>query len=156
MSVTTAAAEPRPLIPALAPLYRALAPLGEPMIRITAGLLLMPHGAQKLFGWFGGGGLAGTMQYFETKVGMPGSMAVVVALIEFVGGALLALGLLTRVAAALIAGFLFTAVMVHLPKGLFWTAGGFEYPLLWGVVALAFVLRGGGRYSVDHAIGREI
>jgi putative oxidoreductase len=47
-------------------------------------------------------------------------------------------------------------VCVHLPNGFFWTSGGFEYPLLWGIVALYFVVRGGGRYSVDTAIGREI
>ena len=58
----------RPLIPAVAGFERLVAPIGEPMLRIAAGLMLMPHGAQKLFGWFGGYGLKGTGQIFATKL----------------------------------------------------------------------------------------
>ena len=111
----------------------------------------MPHGAQKLFGLFGGYGVEaeGTGQFFATKLGLPASLALVAGLIEFFGGLLLALGLFTRPAAALIAGMMAVAVVtVHLPAGFFWTNGGFEYPLFWGLVALSFVLRGGGRYSL--------
>jgi putative oxidoreductase len=60
---------------------------------------------------------------------------------------------MVRVAAGLL---LVAAFGVHLGNGFFWTAGGFEYPLLWGIVTLAFVLRGGGRFSLDALIGREI
>ncbi len=145
----------KPLVPAFGAIQKSLAPFVEPAIRVTAGLLLVPHGSQKLFGWFGGYGLEATGQFFES-IGYPASMALVVGLVEFVGGILLALGLGTRIAAGLIAGFLAVAVVQHSSAGFFWNDGGYEYPLLWGLVALGFVIRGGGRYSVDAAIGREI
>jgi putative oxidoreductase len=146
----------KPFIPALHGLAQALSPLAEPAVRVTAGLLLVPHGAQKLFGWFGGYGLEATGQFFATKLGLPASFALLAGLIEFVGGIMLALGLFTRPVAALVVGVMaYAAFGVHFNNGLFWTNGGFEFPLLWGVVALAFVLRGGGRYSVDALIGRE-
>ncbi len=148
---------PRPLVPALAVLSDSLSPFAEPLVRATTGLLLMPHGAQKLFGWFGGYGVEATGQFFATKLGLPASFALLAGLIEFFGGLMLAAGLLTRPVAALVVGLMFTAVIqVHLGAGFFWTGGGFEYPLFWGIVALAFVLRGGGRYSLDGLIGREI
>lgn len=126
------------------------------IVRLATGLILVPHGAQKLFGWFGGGGLTGTGQFFEQNLGLyPGLLfAGVAGLTEFVGGLFLALGLLTRLsAAAVVALMAYAALFVHLGNGFFWTAGGYEYPLLWGLVALALVIRGGGRASVDHAIG---
>jgi putative oxidoreductase len=145
------------IIPALAPITEALSPYAEPMVRVAAGLLLVPHGAQKLFGWFGGHGIVGTGEFFASKLGLPASVAVLAGLIEFTGGLLLAVGLATRAAAALLAGLMAVAIVhVHLPKGFFWTEGGYEYPLLWGIVALAFVIRGGGRFSLDALIGREI
>jgi len=145
----------KPLVPAFGAIQKSLAPFVEPAIRVAAGLLLVPHGSQKLFGWFGGYGLEATGQFFES-IGYPASMALVVGLVEFVGGLLLALGLGTRIAAGFIAGFLAVAVVQHSSAGFFWNDGGFEYPLLWSLVALGFVIRGGGRYSVDAAIGREI
>lgn len=147
----------KPLIPAIGALTNALSPFAEPMVRVTAGLLLVPHGAQKLFGAFGGYGLDATGQFFAAKLGLPASFALLAGLIEFVGGLMLAAGLLTRAVAALVFGVMFVAVfLVHLNAGFFWSAGGYEYPLMWGIVALAFVIRGGGRYSVDAAIGREL
>jgi putative oxidoreductase len=146
-----------PAIPAIAPITTALSPLAEPLIRITAGLLLVPHGAQKLFGWFGGYGIEATGQFFATKLHLPASLALVAGLIEFFGGLMLAAGLFTRPIAALVAGMMAVAVLqVHLGAGFFWTSGGFEYPLFWGIVALAFMLRGGGRYSLDRLIGTEV
>mgnify|MGYP002078891724 CR=1 FL=1 len=147
----------KPLIPALRALTDALSPLAEPALRIATGLLLVPHGAQKLFGLFGGYGLTATGQFFATKLGLPASFALLAGLIEFVGGLMLAAGLLTRPVAALVAGVMAVAAFgVHLPNGFFWTAGGFEYPLLWGVAALYFALRGGGRYSLDAVVGRDL
>ena len=144
-------------VPALAPITDALSPLAEPLIRVTAGLLLVPHGAQKLFGWFGGYGIEATGQFFYSKLGLPPSLALLAGVIEFFGGLMLALGLATRVVAALVVGLMAVAVtQVHLANGFFWTSLGFEYPLFWGIVALAFVLRGGGRYSLDAAIGYEV
>jgi putative oxidoreductase len=145
--------------PILAPIARLsglLSPFAEPLLRAAAGLLLVPHGAQKLFGWFGGYGLDATGQFFASKLGLPASFALLAGLIEFVGGLALALGFLTRPAAALVTALMAVAVVqVHLPLGFFWTAGGFEYPLMWGVVALYFAIRGGGPLSLDALIGRE-
>ena len=148
---------PRPIIPALAPLYQGLSGLSYPLIRVAAGLILVPHGAQKLFGWFGGYGLEGTAGFFAQNLGLEPGMffAVLVGATEFFGGLLLALGLLTRPAAAAIAVLMAVAITVHLPNGFFWTSGGYEYPLLWGLIALAIAFRGGGELSVDRKIGRE-
>lgn len=141
----------------LAPIHRSLAPLAEPMLRIAAGLFLVPHGAQKLFGWFGGYGIEATGQAFAAKLGLPPVFALVAGLIEFGGGLMLAAGLLTRPVAALAAGLMAVAAFhVHWANGFFWTSGGTEYPLLWGIVALFFMLRGGGHVSADRLIGREI
>jgi len=126
------------------------------IVRVATGLILVPHGAQKLFGWFGGGGLSGTGQFFEQSLGLyPGVLfALLAGLTEFVGGLLLAAGLLTRLTAAAVVALMgYAAFGVHLGNGFFWTNGGYEYPLLWGLVALALVIRGGGTYSADRAIG---
>ena len=156
MSVTSLTPA-KPLVPAFASITEALSPFAEPLVRVTAGLMLVPHGAQKLFGWFGGYGLEATGQFFLSKLGLPPSLALVAGLVEFFGGLMLAAGLATRVVAALVVGLMAVAVLqVHLGAGFFWTSGGFEYPLFWGIVALAFVLRGGGRYSLDAAIGYEV
>jgi putative oxidoreductase len=76
-------------------------------------------------------------------------------LIELVGGLLIAIGFLTRPAALALLGFMAMAVVTHLPRGFFWSSGGVEYPLMWGVAALFFLIRGGGPYSIDRAIGQE-
>jgi putative oxidoreductase len=126
------------------------------LVRVATGLILVPHGAQKLFGWYGGGGLTGTAQFFEQKLSLyPGLLfAGVAGLTEFLGGLLLAIGLLTRLsAAAVVALMAYAIVFVHLGNGFFWTAGGYEYLLLWGLVALALVIRSGGELSVDRQIG---
>ena len=104
-----------------------------------------------------GFGLAGTGQFFETKLGLPASAALLIGLVEFFGGLLLALGLATRIAAGFITGMMAVAVLkVHLANGFFWTGGGYEYPLLWGLLSLSYVIRGGGAKSLDALIGTEI
>lgn len=146
------------IFPALAPLYDRLMPVSYPIIRVVTGLFLMPHGAQKLFGWFGGGGLSGTAGFFGQNLGLEPGMfwAVVVGGTEFFGGLSLAVGFLTRPwALAVAAQMAVAALLVHWGNGFFWTSGGYEYPVLWGVIAVAIALRGGGRFSVDRAIGRE-
>ncbi|MDP6571957.1 MAG: DoxX family protein [Rhodospirillales bacterium] len=148
---------PRLVVPALGGLYEPLAPLAWPLVRFMAGLFLMPHGARKLFGWFGGGGLDGTAGFFA-KVGLEPAMplAALVGATEFFGGALIAIGLLTRPAAA--AAFILLAVAtfrIHMPNGFFITSGGYEYAMLWGFLMLAIVFRGGGALSLDARIGRE-
>ncbi len=149
---------PKLIIPALGGLYERVAGLGVPLIRVAAGVILMPHGAQKLFGWFGGHGLAGTGGFLAENLGLePGMLwAFVVGATEFFGGLMLALGLLTRPAASAIAVLMAVAMFaVHLGNGFFWNNGGYEYPMFWGLVAFAFALRGGGEMSLDARIGRE-
>ena len=146
----------KPIIAPLNSLARFFEPLAEPLVRVTAGLLLVPHGAQKLFGLFGGYGLEATGQFFAGKLGLPASFALLAGLIEFAGGLMLALGLATRAVAVLVFGVMAVAVVsVHLPNGFFWTNGGYEYPLFWAVIALSYAIRGGGRYSVDALLGYE-
>jgi putative oxidoreductase len=155
MTITTTA---KPIIPALAGIYEKTSRLGEPLVRATAGVLLMPHGAQKLFGWFGGYGIEGTGGYFAEKLGLvPGVFwAGLVGGTEFFGGLLLALGLLTRPSAAAITILMAVAILrVHIGNGFFAVNSGYEFPLFWGLVAFAFVLRGGGAFSIDAKIGRE-
>ncbi len=149
---------PQPIVPALAPLFAKLSRLSYPLIRAAAGLALMPHGAQKLFGWFGGYGLEGTGGFFSQNLGLePGLFwAALVGGVEFFGGLFLVLGLLTRPAALAVAILMAVAVLkVHLPNGFFWTSGGYEYPLFWGLIALAIAFKGGSDLSLDRALGRE-
>ena len=145
-------------IPALKPVYVSLSGLSEALVRVAAGAFLVPHGAQKLFGAFGGYGLEATGQYFQTQLGFAnGSLAALSAgSVEFFGGLLLALGLFTRLSAGALAVFLAVAASMHLGGSFFWTEGGWEYPVLWTIIALMFVVRGGGQYSLDRLIGREI
>jgi putative oxidoreductase len=154
MSDTTA---PRHYVPAFSGIYSAFEPFALPALRIVLGLTLVPHGCQKLFGWFGGAGFDKFTEIFG-KIGWypPAFWVAVVALTETLGGLMLAFGFLTRFAAAAILIFMINAVWLTSAKGFFWTQGGAEYSLLIGMVALVFLIRGGGRYSVDHALGREL
>lgn len=148
---------PRLIIPALGPLYAIIRPLAWPLLRIAAGAMLMPHGAQKLFGAFGGGGLAGTAGFFQ-KMGLEPAMplAILAGSAEFFGGLLVAIGLLTRPAALACVAVMAVAVFhVHWAKGFFVTEGGFEFAALWGFMLLAIAFKGGGRWSVDRALSRE-
>ncbi len=145
------------MIPALGGLYESLAPLAYPLIRFSAGLFLMPHGAQKLFGWFGGGGIGGTAGFFSILGLEPAvPLVLLVGLVEVVGGLAIAIGLWTRLAAALAAIDLLVAIyLVHIANGFFWDAGGYEYPLMWAILMIAIVIRGGQKLSVDSVIGKE-
>ena len=139
-------------VPALGIIYEKLAPLGWPLVRVAAGVMLVPHGAMKLFG-----GMAGTIGFFS-QIGLEPAalLAWYVALLEFVGGILLAAGFLTRIVAAQIVGLLAVAVTVHWSNGFAWTQGGYEYPLMWGAIALAILFRGAGPLSIDSLLGREV
>ncbi len=133
----------------------SLSPLAWPLVRIITGLLLIPHGAQKLFGWFGGHGLEGTGQFFSSALGMnPGMLwAGLAGGVEFFGGLALVLGLFTRPAALAVAVVMGVALTTHIPSGFFWTEGGIEYPLMWGILAIAIMLRGGAELSLDRKFG---
>ncbi|HEY2134393.1 MAG TPA: DoxX family protein [Xanthobacteraceae bacterium] len=147
---------PRLYIPALAPLYQKLDCVALPMLRIVMGAVLFPHGCQKLFGWFGGAGLEKFGQIFGGLGYHPGWLwAVLVGSTEALGGILLAVGLFTRPAALAITIFMLNAIYWTSEKGFFWTKGGSEYSIVILAVALVFLFRGGGRCSLDRAIGRE-
>ena len=148
---------PRPYVPAFSGIYAAFDPIALPLLRLTMGLILVPHGCQKLFGWFGGLGFEKFTEIFD-KIGWHPAVfwVALVALTESVGGLLLAFGFLTRFAAAAIMIFMINAVWATSAKGFFWAQGGMEYPILIGIVALVFLIKGGGRFSVDHALGKEL
>lgn len=148
--------KPQLIVPGVGRLYEALDPYAYPVMRFFTGILLVPHGGQKLFGWFGGN-INATAGFFE-KIGLvPGlPLAYLVAATEFFGGLAIALGLLTRIGAAGNAILLAVAAFhVHWANGLFWNKGGYEYPLLWMVLCLCIFIKGGGRLSVDQRLGRE-
>jgi putative oxidoreductase len=151
-----AASEQRLYIPALAGLYDKLACAAYPIVRITAGLFLMPHGAQKLFGMWGGN-ITNTAAFFD-KVGLsPGlPLAYLVGFTEFFGGLCIAIGFLTRPFAAACAFLLFVAAFkVHLGAGFFVNKGGYEYALMWALLMVAIFCRGAGQLSVDRKLGKE-
>lgn len=126
------------------------------LLRVAVGLLLIGHATQKLFGWFGGYGLAGTGGFFDSVGFRPGKpMAAVAGLSESGGGLLLALGLLTPLAGAVIVGTLLVAASLHLDKGVWGANGGYELPLIYAVVGATLALTGPGTVSLDAAFGLD-
>lgn len=125
------------------------------VVRLIIGLALAAHGAQKLFGWFGGYGLKGTGGFFESLGFKPGTaFAFLAGLGEFGGGLLTALGLLNPIGPALIVLVMLVAIItVHLPHGFFAASNGVELPLMNIAGALAIAFAGPGAYSVDGAAG---
>jgi putative oxidoreductase len=123
--------------------------------RLVLGLLMAAHGAQKLFGWFGGYGLAGTAGFFEQIGFRPGRLfAATASISEIASGLLVALGLLGPIGPALMLSVMIVAaVSVHLKHGLFAASNGIEVPLLYGTAALALAFAGPGRFSVDALLG---
>ena len=122
-------------------------------LRLGVGGALAAHGAQKLFGWFGGYGPEGTGQ-FMASLGFPGEgkrNAILSGLAEFGGGTLLALGLGTGPAGAAVTGNMIVASSTHTPNGFFNAAGGYELPATFGLVGTVLALTGPGRYSLDRA-----
>jgi putative oxidoreductase len=125
------------------------------LIRVVLGAIMGAHGAQKLFGWFGGHGLAGTGSWLESMGLRPARVfAAVNGLAEFGGGALLALGLFTPLGAAAVAGVMFVAIAtVHWRNGFFNSSGGYEFNLLIVAAALGLAFTGPGDISIDHLAG---
>ena len=130
--------------------------LGLLVIRLVFGLTFAAHGAQKLFGWFGGYGIAGTGGFLETLGFRPGKIfATAAGLGEFLGGLLLALGFLGPVGPALmIAGMLVAMITVHRKNKFFVATNGIEHPLLFMTAAIGLALTGPGRYSLDAVLGK--
>jgi putative oxidoreductase len=125
--------------------------IGLLLIRLVVGLTFVGHGAQKLFGWFGGYGLKGTAGWLESIGLKPGtSMALLAGLGELVGGLLFALGWFTPFAAFLIAMTMIVAIVkVHAPNGYWITQNGFEYNFILIAVVIGIALIGAGDYSLD-------
>lgn len=145
--------EPRLLLPALKPLYEVLTPLSWPLVRCATGLILAVHGWGKI-----ARGPEAMAPVFE-KLGYQHPLLVVYVLIaiEFFGGLAIAAGLFTRFFAAAVTIEMAVIMFAHyLPNGFSWLNRGYEFVLLWGLVALAVWWRGGGPYSLDHKLGREL
>ncbi len=133
------------------------------VLRLVLAVVIFPHGAQKLLGWFGGPGFGGTMSYLTETSGVPAFIAFLVIVIEFFGAIGLAIGLLGRVAAAGVAAVMIGAALTsHLQFGFFmnWAGNqageGFEFHLLAMGIALAVMIKGSGALSIDGIIaGRK-
>lgn len=121
-------------------------------VRIGAGVIFAAHGAQKLFGWFGGYGIEGTAGWMESIGLGPGVlMATLAGSAEFFGGLLLIAGLLIRPTALILAVTMLVAIVsVHLQNGLFMANNGYEFGLALLVISAALTIRGAGSISVDH------
>lgn len=132
------------------------------VLRIMLGLVLFPHGAQKLLGWFGGFGFEGTMKYFTDTVGLPWIIAFLIINIEFFGALALIMGFGTRIIAVAVVS-LFTGIILtsHLANGFFinWFGNqkgeGFEYHLLILGMALSLLIGGAGKWSLDYSLQKK-
>lgn len=129
------------------------------VLRLTLAAMILPHGAQKLLGWFGGYGFKGTMQYFTGTAGLPAFIAFLVIMGESVGGLLLVAGVGTRVAALWVGAIMLGAMLtVHWQNGFFmnWFGAnkgeGIEFFILALGIVAAILVTGGGKLSVDSVI----
>ena len=129
------------------------------VLRLALGLVILPHGAQKLLGWFGGYGFQGTMGYFTQTMHIPYLLGVLAIFAEFFGGLALLAGVLTRPAALGVGVVMVVAaVLAHRPYGFFmnWFGNqqgeGFEFHILAAGIALVLVITGGGAWSLDHVL----
>lgn len=130
---------------------------GALALRIPVGIIFVAHGAQKLFGWFGGYGLAGTGQWMDSIGLSPGiAMAFLAGAAEFFGGLALIVGLLVRPAAAVLAFAMLIAILsVHIGNGLFMSNNGYEFGLALLAVSVSLLFSGAGRASIDQLIARH-
>ena len=135
---------------------------GSLIMRVLLGIVFFPHGAQKVFGWFGGYGFSGTMSMFTDKMGIPVFFAFLAIMAESLGSVALITGFLTRIAAFGIACVMSVAIFtVHLQNGFFmnWSGSqqgeGFEFHILAIALALALMVKGGGKWSVDREISKK-
>ena len=131
--------------------------------RVLLGCVMFPHGAQKLFGWFGGFGFTNTMTYFTETAGLPWIIAFLIIMGESLGSLGIIVGFFTRLSAfGLICIMVGAIITVHIPNGLFMNwfgkqAGeGFEYHLLVVGISIPLLISGGGKYSVDGLINKKI
>jgi len=129
----------------------------QTLFRVALGGVLVAHGSQKLFGWFGGGGVEGTAKGMHAMGFRPATQnAVLAGLGEAGSGAALALGLGTPLAGAGAATTMGVAASTHVPNGFFASDGGLEYPAVLGLAAAAFAIGGAGPVSLDHLTGHVL
>lgn len=133
------------------------------ILRVLLGIVIFPHGAQKLLGWFGGGGFTASMRWFESSFHIPTIFALLAILAESVGAVALIAGFFTRIAALAISVNMLVAVaLVHGKVGFFMNWGGtakgegFEYHILAMAIGIALMIMGGGRWSVDGVIAKKL
>jgi putative oxidoreductase len=133
------------------------------ILRVLLGVVFFPHGMQKLLGWYGGYGFEGTLGFFTGKLGIPAVFAVLAILAEGLGALGLLTGFLTRVSALGIGVNMAVAVyMLHFQNGIFmnWFGNqkgeGYEYHILVIAIAIALIIRGGGKWSVDRIVGEKV
>ena len=127
------------------------------VLRLGIGGVMVAHGSQKLFGWFGGGGLEGTSAFFESTGIKPGKPSALLAgVTETGGGVLLALGLATPSTAAAVASTMAVAVGTNAQRGFFAQQGGYEYPAVLGLSAAALGIAGAGKLSLDQLTGHKL
>lgn len=130
------------------------------ILRVMLALVIFPHGAQKLLGWYGGNGFEGTMGFFTEQIGLPWLIAFLVIMGESIGALALAAGFMTRFTAASLGIIMVGAIPVHWSNGFFmnWSgqqAGeGFEFHLLVIGMGLSLMVTGAGKWSVDQVIGK--
>lgn len=131
------------------------------LLRLTLGVVMFPHGAQKMLGWFDGRGFGTTMQGFEQQ-GIPAVFAFMAILAEFLGGLGLIIGLLSRIAAfGILCNMVVAVFRVHAANGFFmnWTGSqkgeGFEYHLLAIAMAIVVIAAGAGAWSLDRRLARR-
>ena len=131
--------------------------IGLLVLRLVVGLAMAAHGSQKLFGWFGGHGLAGTGGFFEMIGFKPGRFfALMAGTTEVVSGILIALGFLGPIGPALLLSVMIVAaISVHLKNGFFAQSGGIEVAVLFAVAAVALAFTGFGRFSIDALTGLD-
>lgn len=143
----------RLIFPGLASFYESFAPYSYAFMRFATGAVLVPHGVQKVFYL--------TIDRYVGLIsqhGLPAArlLAYLTFFTELVAAACLAIGLFTRIAAAMILIEMIVIIFVfNWEFGYFWTNRGVEYAVLWALLCLAIFFKGGGRYSVDHLIGKE-
>jgi len=127
-------------------------------LRIPIGIIFMAHGAQKLFGWFGGYGLEGTGGWMESIGLAPGFiMALMAGSAEFFGGLFILLGLLTRPAAIALSFTMIVAIFsVHFEKGLFMSNNGYEFGLALLAASVSLAFSGAGKLAVDNALVKKL
>jgi putative oxidoreductase len=153
----TMVSKSRLYIPALGQTYESLAPYAELLLRAGLGAILVVHGLQKFFGWFGGAGIERTAQLLE-KFGYPAPifLTYLIASLEAFGGALLVVGLFVRpVAFAMVVFMLFAVHYTSVNSGFIWFRGGSEYSLAILFISFYYLVNGAGPLSLDHKRGRE-